>query len=456
MALPVPRLVLLAAVLALVSAGPPPAAGAPKEDERSAWLRQHAVALRSIEPGDADFSDLEPLRSILAHRRIVILGEASHGDGAAFLAKVRLVQFLHREMGFDVLAFESGFYDCAKAWQRIQAGDDPADAFRQSVFAIWTRSVQVQPIIAYFAAAARSPRPLELAGVDSQFTGEMSHRFLLPELTEVAERAGMPAAEFTARVAVPLSNLVEGRYEEGELPPEASRAELLKTFDELARRLRKPAGDIPERGYWLRFTESTRQLGANSWVTDWKKPLIEDPKTFSVRDRDMGANLAWLARHRFAGRKIIVWAASAHAARNLSEIDVPSAVQARLYQTWKPMGDVARRELGEELYTVGVVSYEGRHGTAWAKPTDLPPASPESLEGLLHATGFPYAFLDLSRSSRLPGWLAKPLAARPLGYIEMRASWWKVFDALLYFDRMAPSDKVPKPDGSPAAAPPGV
>lgn len=432
---------LLACGLALVSAGAPLAAGTPAEDRRVAQLRDEAVALRSIEPADEDFSDLAPLRSILADKRVVILGEAGHGDGAAFLSKSRLVRFLHREMGFDVLAFESGFYDCAKAWERIEAGDDPAAAFRQSVFAIWTRSVQVQPLIAYFASAARSQRPLELAGIDPQFTGEMSHRFLLGDLVKVADAAGLPGDEFSARISEPLANLTEGRYENGELPSAAAQAELLKTFDELARRLRRTGGDVPEHGFWLRLVEGTRQLAVSSWATDWKRPLLEDPKNFAVRDRVMGEHLAWLARHRFAGRKIVVWAASFHAAREVDEIDVPSPAHKRLYLTFRPMGAVARDVLGKELYTVAVLAYQGSSGTAFQKPTELQQPSAGSLEDLFHRTGLPQAFLDLSGARRLPGWLREPLVARPMGYMEMRARWGRVFDAVLFFDRMAASEK---------------
>jgi erythromycin esterase len=406
-----------------------------------ASLRDEAIALRSIEPGDGDFSDLEPLRSILADKRIVILGEASHGDGSAFLAKSRLVHFLHRVMGFDVLAFESGFYDCRKAWQRVEAGDDPASAFRQSVFGIWTRSAQVQPLIAYFAAAARSQRPLELAGIDPQFTGEMSQRFLLGELVKVAEAVGMPGDEFTARVSEPLANLVEGRYEYSELPPAAARAAFLKAFDELAGRLRKADGDLSEKDYWLRFVESTRELGTLSWSTNWKRPLMEDPEGYGVRDRLMGENLAWLARHRFAGRKIMVWAASFHAAREVDEIDLRSDIHMRLFRTFQPMGAVARRELGEQMYTVAVLAYQGQYGKIGSRPIELLRPSVDSLEDLLHRTGLPYAFLDLSRAGR-PGWLRNPLVARPMGYREMKAPWGRVFDAVLYFDRMAPSEKL--------------
>ncbi len=438
------RRALLSGFLAFglaLSAGAALKSGTRSEDGQVAWLRKEAVALRSIEPGDEDFSDLEPLRALLAKKRIVALGEASHGDGTAFLAKSRLVRFLHRELGFDVLAFESGFYDCRKAWQRIEAGDDPATAFSQSVFQIWTRSAQVQSLIAYFAAAARSKKPLELAGFDPQFTGEMSHRFLLDDLKRVAVAAGLPGDEWAARISEPLANLTDGRYEYGELPPAAARAELGKALDELIVRLRKAGGDIPERGYWLRFAESTRQFAISSWSTDWKKPLMEDPEGFAVRDRLMGENLAWLAQHPFAGRKIIVWAASFHAAREVDEIDVPSSpVHMRLFRTFQPMGAVARKELGDQMYTLATLAYQGRHGT-FSRPIEIEPPSAGSLEDLFHRTGLPYAFLDLSRSGHLPGWLKKPLVARAMGYKDMRARWGRVFDAVLFFDKMAISEK---------------
>jgi erythromycin esterase len=410
------------------------------EDRKVAWLKDEAVALRSITPGDDDFSDLAPLRSILADKRVVILGETSHGDGATFLAKTRLVQFLHRELGFDVLAFESGFYDCRQAWKRIQAGDDPEQAFRQSVFPIWTQNVQVQPLIAYFAAAARTPRPLELAGVDSQFTGEMSQRFLLGELTRLAGAAGLPAEEWSARVAGPLANLVEGRYEYEGIPSPATRTDFLKAIDELAGRLRNPGTEIAEKDFWLRFLESTRQLGTQSWATDWKRPLMEDSDGFAVRDRVMGENLAWLARHPFAGRKIIVWAASFHGAREVDEIDVPSPVHMQLFRTFQPMGAVARRELGEELYSVAALSYQGQY-RGRNQVIELMRPSEGSLEDLFHRTGLPHAFLDLSRPRSLPGWLRDPTIARAMGYKEMKAPWGRVFDGLLYIDRMEASGR---------------
>jgi erythromycin esterase-like protein len=219
--------------LSLASAGSivaEPAPGAPPADPKVAWLRDNAVVVRSSSQDGDDFSDLQPLRQILGAARVLVLGEATHGDGSTFLAKTRLMRFLHRELGYDVLAFESGFYDCWKAWQRIRAGEDPDAAFRQSVFPIWTASAQVQPLIAHFAAAARSPRPLALAGIDPQFTGELSQRFFLEDLAATAEAAGMPREPLVGRLTGTLTNLLESRYESGELPEPAARSALLESL----------------------------------------------------------------------------------------------------------------------------------------------------------------------------------------------------------------------------------
>ena len=49
------------------------------------------------------------------------------------------------------------------------------------------------------------------------------------------------------------------------------------------------------------------------WNADFAKPV---PAVMNIRDAQMADNLLWLARERYAGRKIIVWAATSHASRN--------------------------------------------------------------------------------------------------------------------------------------------
>src|SRR5262249_46460001 len=150
------------------------------------------VSMRTLDAADTDFSDLAPLAAIIGDARIVLLGEPSHGDGTAFLAKTRLIAFLHQRMGFDVLCFESGLYDCRKAWGSLCAGDDPEIAMRRGIFPIWMNSRQLEPLTEYLARAVRSSKPLELCGYDCQLTGTASADTLISDFREIARGGQAP------------------------------------------------------------------------------------------------------------------------------------------------------------------------------------------------------------------------------------------------------------------------
>jgi hypothetical protein len=74
------------------------------------------------------------------------------GDGAEARARERL--------DFDVLAFESGLFDCSVAEARSADGEsDALAAAEEGVFAIWTRSEQCRPLFEYVRATPSTPRP---------------------------------------------------------------------------------------------------------------------------------------------------------------------------------------------------------------------------------------------------------------------------------------------------------
>lgn len=71
------------------------------------WLRQHTFPIRTEDPSDEDFSDLQRLKPLLAGVRIIGLGEQTHGTREFFRMKHRLVSFLVREMGVRTFALEA-------------------------------------------------------------------------------------------------------------------------------------------------------------------------------------------------------------------------------------------------------------------------------------------------------------------------------------------------------------
>ena len=407
-------------------------------DRRVQWLADHAVRLRSIAPDDVDFKDLEPLRTTLKGVRVVLLGEQSHGDGNTFLAKTRLIRFLHEQMGFDVLVFESGLYDCAKAWDLR----DPS----RGIFRIWSASKEVQPLLDYLGARAKSERPLELAGTDCQLTGPASKEFLVQDLAAFLNRIDPKLAQGTEwdRVVRVIGHLLEGSWElETEpVPSLKEQTSFVQTIERwrslIASHDKSPATRPWSGAYWRQLLASLRVFAEQNWRTD-NKDLRGNPEVFAMRDRQMGKNLVWLAKERYPNRKLIVWAATFHNARALGSIETGDPKLDRLYDGNMPMGEVAWKELGGKVYSLGFASYEGEFGTRFAKEaTPIVRPSRDSLEDLFARAGLTNAFVDFRRP---PRWLRTPIVARLLGYTEMRADWTRVVDGVVFLRTMQRSHK---------------
>lgn len=370
----------------------------PRRDARIAWLSKNAV----------DLDDLAPLKDILKGVRVVMLGEQSHGDGATFLAKTRLIKYLHEEMGFDVLAFESGVYDVAKAWELLKAGEPARTAVPRGVFAIWTRSRELLPLIDYLGERSKTNRPLELAGVDSQLTGTASTDFLVKEL-----KALDIEGDWTRLIGVE------------EPPPLDEQVAFMKAIED--------ARQKTSSSFWRQVLENLR-LNAEQ---TWRDP--KDPAVFAMRDAQMGRNLVWLAKERYPDRKIIVWAATFHNARNLAQIETGDEKTTRLYRATSPMGEVAWKALGDELYSLGFTSFEGEAGAVFAKTAKpLTKPSANSFEDLCDRAGLSEALIDFRKA---PDWLRKPLVARLLGHVEMRADWTRVVDGVVFLRTQSRSTK---------------
>lgn len=430
--------------LALPALAQPPAPADPRVD----WLRANAARIRSISPEDRDFSDLQPLKTILGDSRVVLLGEQSHGDGSVFLAKTRLIQFLHEEMGFDVLAFESGLFDCRRAWEALQAGEDPVMAVRRGVFGIWTRSEQVIPLMEYLGRRVRTQRPLEVVGFDSQFTASASGDFLVSDLTEYLRRIGSKTPEGPDwKVFTNLfQSLAEGVYssEMIPVPSPADQERFRSRLRDLRGEIERRAGPRPDWDtlFWLQMTDS---IAANL-RSEWPRPdAPEDTDEGSqARDEQMGRNLIWFANKRYPGRKIIVWAATFHNVRNLRRLD-PGLGQPDLkksYESFVPMGEVAHRTLGRQMYSLGFTAATGQAGSVFRAPRALLKPSPDSLEDLMERAGLENALIDFRNPPRGGHWLREPLISRPLGYTEMRGNWSEVLDGMMFIREMTPSTRA--------------
>jgi erythromycin esterase len=427
----------------------------PAEQERAAvtWLLQHATAVRSVEFDDTDYADLRPLGQAIGNARIVMLGEASHLDGTSFKAKARIIRFLHQEMGFDVVAFESGLYDLHQAWNAIRSGAEPVRTVRRSMFEIWSDSREVQPLVEYIGQRASGPRPLELAGFDSQFTGPLVDGGTGANFVDDLE------AYLTARGSMLVST------------PEWPAFRVV--VDRIARQVYRRTLPTPEEresfsfgAPWLNAellrlhtaspsleTSRWRQLGdaleaqGRAWFIFWTP--VPGSSYSTIRDSAMARNLYWLANTAYPGRKIIVWAHNWHIANDVQNIFNLTGTAPISDGFFRPMGEIIRAMMPGQVYSIGFSAGGGRIGAAGVHEGDVPPirdiGPPHtgSWEALFLQTQRPNAFLDLKGIRPGGDWIREPRAARPMHYTNSLAVWPNIFDAFFVSSEMEPATAAP-------------
>jgi erythromycin esterase len=411
--------------------------------DEQGWLKQQAFPIASIDLAHDDMRDLQPLKTVIGDARIVLLGEQSHGDGATFLAKTRIVKFLHQELGFTVLAFESSFYDCAVAWQQIQEGAPVASAFDSAIFAIWSQSAQMRPLKNYLAEAASLAQPLELAGIDSQFQSGNLPQGMLDRLEEFLRRHG---SDWPERPAWQLFReqtgmLLQGLYQRGEVTADAATQQEYREImvqvqatlqDQLAHE------DSAQAAFWHQVLANLATNTTLIWSFDWQKRQPSATYDRSLRDRQMAENLAWLANKAGGNQKIIVWAASVHLLKQATEITLEGSPNA--YQGWIPMGYHVAQQFGAQAYTIGFITAEGSYGRPGEEPIAVPQPAAGDFEALFGQTAWDYAFLDLRQSKPAVPWLQKPQTSSSLlGYSRATAIWPDTLDGIFFVRRMTPS-----------------
>lgn len=401
-------------------------------DPRTAWLREHALKVRSINPEDEDFSDLDPLREQLRGVRVVLLGEADHGDGSDFAAKTRLVKFLHRRMGFDVLALESGLFGMSTIWQAMETNTEPVDAFRKYAWRAWGRSEQMGPMIQYLATSARSDRPLQLSGVDVLFQEQAEAQAFVSSLRQFIARTGIPTAlaDSTSSQWQSLAGLLDGRFmrDPKQLPQPADQRALVQSLQDAAAQVERTDVPRPEKLLWAQLLRSVSvhaELSLN-YMRTW-----DFAANFSGRDRQMVDNLLWLLNVYHKGRKIIVWTHTGHAMRAPQE-----TAGGRATGIGFNMGQGVWQALGNESFSIGFVSYNGSalfHFQEDGQRTIVSDQHPAfEFEELMEAAGHDQAFVNLRRVAPGGEWLRGPFLARPLFYTAERAKWSNVLDGLFF------------------------
>lgn len=382
-------------------------------------VHANTIALKLNEMNN--FSDLNFLKETLKDKRIVLLGESSHGIGDYYTFKSRLIRFLHQEMGFEVLAMESGIADVYLQYKKTDSLT--ALQLRNSTVYGNFQCREVLPLFEYIKSVFRTTKPLIYAGFDSQnFTASYN---LLQTILK----------KYSKTETQTLIETMNKYYRIPSLLWQTDKAPLYALGDSIKNAAAMALDIVQQNETAIRseyhFSEEDMFIFKKgimnlreSVTVDWER---EDPT--AKRDSLMADNLFWLMEKMYPGKKIIVWAHNGH-------IGITSAIGGNL----KWMGEYIREKLGSRSYHIGLFAKEGKTYEWWTK-TNKPfnNNGMNDIEHILSGSGKAISFLNVTAlaGKNTCAWLNKPVTAFELengGKISFIPA--KRFDAVISFRKV--------------------
>ncbi len=360
------------------------------------WINDNTFSIRSV-VYDKDFSDLEFLDNAIKERRLVQLGESSHGSKEFNHLKVRLIKYLHQNLGFNVIAFESSFFGVNYANKRIESSS--AELTMRSIFGPW-HTDEVIELFSYLKYTRTTSNPLILTGFDVQSSG-FQDRFLLDEYEKYFDPI---SSEFTdslitneTLITEQLQNFFNNSCTSNNANDNCSTlADSLKRIADTQEALYHEALQLtynyPMESYEKFLTQNikSRMAYINQNVSTFLQGSSEG---YNTRDRGMFENLSFLLTNRYPNEKVIVWAHNGHIKyQQTSTLGLNGSSQNQI-----PMGHHLFQSFNNELYTIGLYMIRGTSGLNNSSPQEVTALQDNSLEAISYYARKAALFVPIDR-----------------------------------------------------------
>ena len=394
------------------------------------------------------FGDLHELCDLVerfSDRRVVLLGEATHGTAEFYQARARITEMLVDRHGFNIVAAEADWPD-ASVYDAYVRGL-PRPAVPQAVFTrfptwMW-RNGQVAEFLDRLkeinATIADPDRKAGFYGLDIYSLGASIEAVLAyldkvdPEAAHVARQRYGCLAPWRAEPARYGRMAISRGYAVCEKP----------VADALIDLLRKRLDYLVRDGEAFFDAEQNARIvaGAEQY---YRAIYYGDAASWNLRDQHMFDTLERLLANRGPDAKAVVWAHNSH-------IGNAAFTEMGQVRGEHNIGQLARQRFGDEAALIGFGTDRGTVAAAsdWDGVMEIKrvrPARDDSYEGRSRDTGIAAFMLETGSGQResVRAELAEPLLERAIGVIyrpetELLSHYFQAelsrqFDAWIWFE----------------------
>lgn len=388
------------------------------ESTPAGWLAANATVLTSADLTPYN-GDLSRLGAMIGDSDVVGLGDISHGTHELHTMKLRLIDFLVREKGFEVVALEAPFPIMNRINAYVQGGPGNARAMvremRTLLYPFWDAEELVTVIewMREYNAHRGDRAAVQVAGFD----------------VLEAYAASQSVLEYLNAVDPVYAVSAQATYQCVALTPLYVDAECQVKAVQVRERLVVREAELTALSSAAAFQEALHNARV---VVQSRYPFGQN------RDNALAANVLWLREHRGSTRKVMLWAHSGHVSKDSSSwAGVP-----------RPMGMLLAESLGDEYFALTTLIAQGtyRHYIPAEDKNGvkaLPPLLPNAYESYIRQRGVPFLLIPLR--GELPSWLTERAPYNVVGTSTLHNVTDPLgprYDAAIFIDTTTPIQAI--------------
>lgn len=356
-------------------------------------LKKSVIPISTVEAGNG-FKDLMPLKDILKDKKIVAMGEATHGTSEFFKMKHRFFEFSVEEMGYRVFAMEcdGGGAQVINDYILNDKGS-LEEALEATKFAVW-RTEEVKNMIKWMKEYNDDPshkEKIKFYGFDMQG--------IVDTLPKLSYYLGKLDKELQTKVEEDTLNTIY-RNDIKALTNEQLDSILLNINEikkDMENAKEKYLNNNLQNEYELAIWNLNLVSQCAKYSIEVNKsvnPMIQSLAASNLRDKYMAANVKWIQEHesKLGNDKVMLWAHNLH----VSYMD----------DIYKYMGKNLKEMYADEYYSIGFEFTRGSFNahndmsTETLTRFDIDNNATEYLVYKFDKTNIPISFLDFNSASK--------------------------------------------------------
>lgn len=308
------------------------------EAKHAAMLKDKVVPLKTVKAGNG-FEDLKSMENILKDKKIVSIGEGTHGTKEFFQVKHRMLEFLVEKMGYRLFAMEAGFGDAQVVNDYILNGKGTAKEAVKSL-RYWTwKTEEVAEMVEWMKVYNANPEhktKIKFYGFDMQ-SSEINKAKVVSYLKLVDSES--------------LKNYEEVFNKFDDKNIDSMDKGKVSSIKDNVKVLVENFGKNKD-GYTAKSSKSEYEFAQENLNLIYQFLDLSSQKDSGmdrviVRDKHMAENVKWILDYekQFGNDKIMLWAHNGHVTKE--------------FPTYPPMGGYLKKIYNNDMYAIALEFYKG-------------------------------------------------------------------------------------------------